>query len=228
MISKYRTAGIVRHARRSITRRSSGSGRCCARRNWSTRDTASDYPIVERQAVHALPCRPAATHNNQVDHRAAYSLAMAHPSISQRSVCALRHPDAARSGKRQDTRCSSGTSCGRVSRRCSSRRIRRRTCCAPHHLCRHSGRSNLSSCKGRKSRVLKLTVDLGEQPCRKSAERARELPSGLGLELDYEILKFVESRDGVLNILSVTRMAKQRWIEQGFGMDDDKVSLVDR
>ena len=38
-----------------------------------------------------------------------------HTSISECSLCAVGNPDVARQGKRQDTGCSSGTSCRRVS-----------------------------------------------------------------------------------------------------------------
>ena len=51
--------------------------------------------------------------------------------------------------------------------------------------------------------------------------------SGLSLELDYEVLKFVEARDGVLDVLAVARMSRERRVDQGFGADDGQVSLVD-
>ena len=43
--------------------------------------------------------------------------------------------------------------------------------------------------------------------------------SGLGSELDDEVLKFIEARDGVLGVLAVARMGEQGAVDQSRGVD---------
>ena len=52
------------------------------------------------------------------------------------------------------------------------------------------------------------------------------LPSGLGPELDYEVLKFIETRDGVPDILAVARMNEEGVVDQSFGLDGREFRLT--